>query len=100
MYAYVVLQAMQRHLRLLLQLAAQGSCTRYELLVHLMYLRLVAQLLMLSSMTHGRLPLYVLDRPNSQPVILTGLMFDESYRRGILHTALEQQMRSQRLYRT
>lgn len=52
MFAFVVLRTIQLLLGELLQRVDRGSLTSYELLVSLMWLRLVVQLLMLSSTTH------------------------------------------------
>jgi hypothetical protein len=105
MYASVALQRhvvklMSLHLEQLLQRAAQGSLTSYELLVSLMWLHLVGQLLQLWWMIREPSQRLVLDQQSNRLAVLQVQVFVESSQPGIPHIVYEQQMRSRHSYRT
>lgn len=99
MFASVVLRITQHLLGQLLLRAGQGSLTSYDVVVQLMWLRLVVQLLVLSSTISDLSRSCVSVQLSSPPQDLQVHLYAESYQHGILLTAYERQMRSQHSYR-
>ena len=83
----------------LLQRADQGSLRRYDVVVHLMLLRLVLQLLVLSSTIREPSRVSVSAPQRNLQQGLQVHLYEELYQPGILLTVYERQMRSQHSYR-